>query len=78
MSNWARQARLLAFTGFLILALYGRALAYIDPGTGSYFIQILIAGLLGLAFAVKTFWKNIVAFITQVFSRRSKQKSDHR
>jgi hypothetical protein len=78
MNRMARATSLLALSSLLILALYGRAFAYIDPGTGSYFIQILIAGLLGLAFAIKAFWKNIIAFITQIFSRRSKQERDDR
>lgn len=42
--------------------------AYLDPGTGSYVLQLLIAGLLGAAFAVKLFWKNIRAFFTGLFS----------
>jgi hypothetical protein len=78
MSRLARVISLLGLTGLLVVAFYGRALAYIDPGTGSYFIQILIASLLGLAFAIKAFWKNIIAFITQIFSKRSKQERDDR
>ena len=34
--------------------------AYLDPGTGSYLIQILLAALLGGAFAVRMYWKKIV------------------
>jgi hypothetical protein len=34
-------------------------LAYIDPGSGSFAIQIVIASVLGAAYTVKTFWKNI-------------------
>ena len=33
--------------------------AYIDPGSGSYFIQILIGLLLGSAFTIKLYWKKI-------------------
>lgn len=46
---------------FMIFAFYAEV-AYIDPGTGSYFIQILIAFLAGGVFALKLFWKKIVAF----------------
>jgi hypothetical protein len=46
-----------------------KAHAYIDPGTGSMIIQILIAGFLGASFAVKAYWKKIKAFIV---SRSSK------
>lgn len=35
---------------------------YLDPGTGSFIIQILLAGLLGIGVAVKIYWKKIVAF----------------
>ena len=50
------------------------AQAYLDPGTGSYFLQGLVAGLLGAGFALKTFWRRIVAFL----SRRSRQGGDGR
>ncbi len=30
-------------------------LGYIDPGTGSYIIQVLIAGLLGFLFVIRNF-----------------------
>lgn len=37
--------------------------AYIDPGTGSLILQMLIAGLLGASFAVKIHWRKIRAFL---------------
>lgn len=43
--------------------------AYLDPGTGSYILQMIIAGLLGAAFAVKLFWLRIKRFVAGVFSR---------
>jgi hypothetical protein len=46
------------------------AAAYIDPGTGSYALQIAIAFLVGLAFSIKVFWKKIVAFVRRTFSRK--------
>jgi hypothetical protein len=38
------------------------ALAYVDPSTGSYIVQILIGGLVTVGFTVKTFWHNLKAF----------------
>jgi hypothetical protein len=37
------------------LAVFG----YLDPGTGSYAIQILLATLFGGLFAVRQFWTNV-------------------
>ncbi len=39
-----------------------RTQAYLNPGTGSYILQLVIAGLLGGALAVRLFWGRIVAF----------------
>lgn len=37
---------------------------YIDPGSGSYLIQMLIAGILGSLFFLKNSWVKIKNFIT--------------
>ena len=39
------------------------AQAYLDPGSGSLIIQLLIAGLLGLAVSVKVFWGSILTLL---------------
>ena len=39
-----------------------KPLMYLDPGTGSFIIQMLLAGLLGIAVAVRIYWKKIIAF----------------
>ncbi|MDZ7838984.1 MAG: hypothetical protein U5N58_14200 [Actinomycetota bacterium] len=36
--------------------------AYLDAGSGSYVIQILIAVFIGGAFGIKIFWRRIYAF----------------
>ena len=66
-----RAARLLA--AGLVLGtgvLTGNAAAYIDPGTGSYIIQIAIAAAVGLAFSIKVFWKKIAAFLRRTFTSK--------
>lgn len=45
-----------------LLLLPTPALAYLDPGTGSVFMQILLGGLAGLAVAGKLFWQRITGF----------------
>lgn len=39
-----------------------KPIMYLDPGTGSFIIQMLLAGLLGIAVAVRIYWKKIIAF----------------
>ena len=50
--------------------------AYIDPGTGSYLLQIAVAGLLGAGVAIKLFWERIRTTIQLLFMRNRGQ-SDH-
>jgi hypothetical protein len=58
---------------FLILLVLPRSShAYLDPGTGSYIFQLIIAGLLGAAFAVKVFWAKITNFFSGIFFKRQK------
>jgi precorrin-6B methylase 2 len=45
------------------LAFPSPAAAYIDPGAGSLALQMLLAGALGTAYAVKRFWKRIVTTV---------------
>lgn len=59
--------------GLLFFVLPDTALAYIDPGTGSYLFQLLIAGLLGLSFFIKTFWRNIKNFLSGEFKRTQRK-----
>ncbi len=51
--------------GVLAVALFPTdAHAYIDPGTGSYIIQIVIAGIMAGALALKMFWGRIKAMFS--------------
>jgi len=53
----------------LYLAFPPFAYAYLDPGTGSYVFQLLIAGAVGLGFLVKVYWNRIKLFFARLFSK---------
>ena len=48
-------------------------LLYIDPGSGSYLIQMIIAGAVGVA----VFFKNIKNYIKAFFTRSPKKPKDN-
>ncbi|MDH3227746.1 MAG: hypothetical protein OEM67_11760 [Thermoleophilia bacterium] len=54
--------RILALGALVQLATTSRAAAYIDPGSGSFFVQMLLAGLLGAGMAIKAYWGRIRSF----------------
>ncbi|MCA1701885.1 MAG: hypothetical protein LC808_00885 [Actinobacteria bacterium] len=39
--------------------------AYIDGASGSYIIQMLVGGLLGVGLAIKVFWHKITGLFTR-------------
>jgi hypothetical protein len=55
------------FIGIVFLT-YSNAYAYIDPGTGSFVVQAVIASVAGAIYVLKTYWARITSFF--------KKKSD--
>jgi len=51
----------------LMLVCSGDAYAYLDPGTGSYVLQIVIAGIVSALFTIKIFWRRVVDFFSNLF-----------
>ena len=47
----------------LILCFVPNTFGYLDPGSGSYIVQMIIAGILGGFYAIKLYWVKIVNFI---------------
>jgi hypothetical protein len=43
--------------------------AYLDPGSGSYFLQMLLASLLTGLYLIKLFWGKIKHFFSTRFGR---------
>jgi hypothetical protein len=62
----------MAKNGGLVIALAfliwssstGFAHAYLDPGTGSFFLQMLIGGIAGSLVAIKMYWDRVKAFFS--------------
>jgi hypothetical protein len=46
--------------------------AYIDPGTGSYLLQILLAGVFASLLALRIFWRKVKVFFTNLFTNKRK------
>lgn len=53
-----------------------KAYAYIDLGTGSYIIQILIASFIGIIFSMKIYWRKVKTYFVNLFYRRHQNGDD--
>jgi hypothetical protein len=74
MRNFTYFSTILTVLGLVYLVFIEEAYAYLDPGTGSYILQLIIAGLLGGLFALKMFWSKVKNFFVNVFSRGNKHE----
>ena len=53
------------FMGTVVLLLVSTpASAYIDPGTGSFLVQGIIAAVLGAAMVIRMYWQRIKSVLT--------------
>jgi hypothetical protein len=69
-STLTRALFIICLTPILVLFLSTDARAYIDPSSGSYFFQFLLAGLLGVVFSIKVFWRRITGLFKNPDSGR--------
>jgi hypothetical protein len=61
----------------LLFDLFLRPTTYLDPGSGSFILQLIIAGALGLGLALRSYWGRLFSFIRRLFSGgRSEGDSD--
>lgn len=59
-----------AIGGFLWFASAGQTYAYLDPGTGSFVLQILIGGIAGGLMVVKLYWTRVRSYLLGFLPQR--------
>ena len=75
-SKWQK---LLLLSLALSLLFPRKSYAYLDLGSGSFFLQMLLAGLFAASVALKSFWRKIGSFLTGLFkSKKHDKNSDPR
>ena len=78
-SLWARSPQLLkGIVAFLLVNFFmtAPAHAYLDPGTGTMIVQIILGGIAGLAVAGKLFWSQITGFFAKLFGRGANDQGE--
>lgn len=68
------------FSALYLVVVPMPAHAYLDPGTGSYILQIAAAAIFGSLFALKVWWRQVTGFISKMFGRKEKksEKTSHK
>jgi len=61
-------ARLIVLLLIPVVGTARFAHAYVDPGSGSFLFQMLVAGMLSLAFTVRHYWSRVRSYVRRLFS----------
>ncbi len=67
-------AALIVLSVVFLITLQPRAYAYLDSGSAGFFIQMLLAALIGVSFAIKNFWRKVKEFFAKIFLGRKGPK----
>jgi hypothetical protein len=60
---------------FVTLLIWGfprTAHAYLDPGTGTFVLQMIVAFFVGASVLIRIYWKKLKSFFSKLFSAKSK------
>ncbi len=64
-----------AFLSVMCLLWPNSAHAYLDPATGSYVVQILLAMLVSVGVVLKHYWSRLISFFGRLFAGQAQQDS---
>lgn len=60
-----------------LFSTLGRQAYYLDPGSGSYFVQLILASLMGTLFLIGVYRKKVTDFFRSLFSKnKADEESD--
>lgn len=66
--------KIIPWTCLVLIAFFNPspAHAYLDPGSGSYMIQVAIGLIAGAIFMIKNYWVIIRGYIQKIFNKDKK------
>jgi hypothetical protein len=56
----------------LLIVFCGPANAYIDAGSGSYMLQMALAGIMALVFSIKLSWQRLRTYAANILGGRNR------
>lgn len=61
----------------MFFTLQGPAYAYLDPGTGSMLLQILLGGVAGFMVVIRLYWHKIKTRLVPANGSKRSEQQDH-
>lgn len=65
-------------TGFALMITTKQAHAYIDLGSGSFILQMLLASFFASLFAIKVYWQRLTGLFSRLLAKMKSPKNPTR
>lgn len=76
MKHWKKLVMVVGVVAVLSLLFPRTTYAYIDPGTGSLIVQVLVGALVSGLAAVGIFWQRVKGFFGGLFNKQRDDKDN--
>jgi hypothetical protein len=77
MVNMMNKLKLAVLAVLSLFIFSTKSQAYLDPGTGSYVLQIVLAFVIGGLYSLKLYWKRIKAYFQRKYSKKEDSAETH-
>lgn len=71
-----RKTMILGVSLSILFIVIQPSYAYLDPGSGSMMLQVILGGLAGLGVLLKIFWRRIISFFG--FGKKQEEKAENK
>jgi hypothetical protein len=61
---------------FNLVSALIKPIAYLDPGSGSYLLQLLIAGAMGGLLMLRIYWSKVKGFVARLLGREVPEEDE--
>ena len=73
MKDFEKTTAIIVLFSLFSLIFPKTSYAYLDPGAGSLFLQLIVGVFVGVAFVIKIYWRKIKTFFNDIFSKKQKK-----
>ena len=62
---------------FIFKLITAASFGYLDPGSGSFILQVLVASLVGIGFVLRGYWSKVTKFFRKETTEDEIADQDH-
>ena len=73
-TNFYNKIKIIILLIFLSIFYQSNAHAYLDPGTGSFILQLIVGLIASIGATAAFYWRKIKLFLKKIFKKKEEKK----